>query len=493
MTSPDPGVDGTAADIDGVDDAGAVDAAAAALRSPGTSVSVLAVSRAGRVLAALSPDRCLPPASNAKLVTAGLALDRLGPEHRFETRLVADGDPADRELRGDLVLLGSGAPDLDTDDVATLADGMADRFDSIKKDLVLDGSVFTGPQLGPGWSWGDEQHGYGARSSAVALDRNRVTATLNVDGTGEHTSETDEASWVSMAPRSDCLTVDVTLDQGDEATLDARTDHDTGEIRVTGTVPAVGQPANGPAENDRTGTDRVEPDSVRDAPSATAPVPTPERHCGGVLERALAERGVTLDGRVRTANEPRTPGDSFAVTVRSAPVGVLVREMNVPSDNFVAAQLARTVAAEVGAESEASWEAWRGVVDDHLAALRGGRDCLRDGSGLSRYDRLSARTLVAHLQWAADRPWADRFFDSLPSPGEGTLESRLDGVDVRAKTGTLTGTRALSGVVVREGATDVLFCVLQYGLAEDDAGRDRQDRFVRALAGTGSQSETGSE
>jgi hypothetical protein len=33
MTSPDPGADGTAVDIDGVDDAGAVDAAAAARRS----------------------------------------------------------------------------------------------------------------------------------------------------------------------------------------------------------------------------------------------------------------------------------------------------------------------------------------------------------------------------------------------------------------------------------------------------------------------------
>nr|WP_049903915.1 D-alanyl-D-alanine carboxypeptidase [Halococcus agarilyticus] len=96
-------------------------------------------------------------------------------------------------------------------------------------------------------------------------------------------------------------------------------------------------------------------------------------------------------------------------------VGDLVRGMNVPADNFVAAQLARTVASEVseacgaGGTGEASWDGWRGVVDDHLAALGAGWDCLRDGSGLSRYDRLSARTLVAHLQWAADRSWGIGF------------------------------------------------------------------------------------
>lgn len=485
MTSPDIG--DSANTLDAVDDA------TAALRPPGTSVSVLAVSRDGRVLATASSNRCLPPASNAKLVTAGLALDHLGPDYRFETRLVADGAVANQELRGNLVLVGSGAPDFDTEDVAMLADGVADRLDRIAGDLVLDGSGFSGPQLGPGWSWGDEQHGYGARSSAVALERNRVTATLDVDSIDENPTETDGSSWISVAPRSDALAVDVALDRGDEATLDARTDHDTGVISVSGTVSAADQAADGTTENDRIETNPEEHDSATtEAPSATAPVVMPERHCGSVLKRALADRGVTIDGRVRMTDEPQSLDNSFVITVRSAPVGDLVREMNVPSDNFVAAQLARTVAAEVGAESEASWDAWHDVVNDHLALLGARRDCLRDGSGLSRYDRLSARTLVTHLQWAADRPWVDCFFDSLPSSDEGTLTSRLNGVDVRAKTGTLTGTRALSGVVGREGATDVLFCVLQYGLTDNDEGRDHQDRFVRALAETGSESETGS-
>lgn len=481
MISPDPGVDDTAN----------IDAATAALRPPGTSVSVLAVSRDGRMLAAASPDRCLPPASNAKLVTAGLALDRLGPDYRFETRLRADGDRVEREHQGDLVLVGTGAPDFDTDDVTTLADGVADRFDSVEGDLVLDGTVFSGSQLGPGWSWDDEQHGYGARSSAVVLERNRVTVTLDPTAVGGDPTENDGASCVSVVPRSAALSIDVTLDRGDEATLDARTDHDTGTIHVSGTVPTVAdRSGGGSAKNDRTEVERTRTDSATsETLSATAPVPTSERHCGNVLERALAERGVTIDGRVRVADEPRHFDDSFAVVVRSAPVIDLIREMNVPSDNFVAAQLARTVAAEAGEENEASWEAWRGVVGDHLTALGAGRDCLRDGSGLSRYNRLSAQTLVTHLQWVDDQPWADRFFGSLPTPGEGTLESRLDGVDVRAKTGTLTGTRALSGIVAREGVTDVLFCVLQYGLTEDDSC-NRQNRFVRALAETKVESET---
>ena len=63
-----------------------------------------------------------PAASTLKLATAIAALDRLGAEHRFATRVLATGtiDPAGR-LAGDLVLQGGGDPLLDLDGLMTLA------------------------------------------------------------------------------------------------------------------------------------------------------------------------------------------------------------------------------------------------------------------------------------------------------------------------------------------------------------------------------------
>lgn len=59
----------------------------------------------GAPLYALNEDRLLLPASNLKLFTFALALDRLGPEYRFSTRVLL-------ERSGDLVLVGSGDPSL---------------------------------------------------------------------------------------------------------------------------------------------------------------------------------------------------------------------------------------------------------------------------------------------------------------------------------------------------------------------------------------------
>ncbi len=58
-------------------------------------------------LARIGADRALAPASTLKLLTATAALNRLGPDHRFTTRVLADG-------AGSVVLVGGGDPLLAT-------------------------------------------------------------------------------------------------------------------------------------------------------------------------------------------------------------------------------------------------------------------------------------------------------------------------------------------------------------------------------------------
>jgi D-alanyl-D-alanine carboxypeptidase/D-alanyl-D-alanine-endopeptidase (penicillin-binding protein 4) len=80
------------------------------------------------------------PASVQKLVTTAPALDRLGPEARFETAVLADGSVAEGTLDGDLYLRGSGDP--------TFGSGALDRLAG----LVAD----TGLERVSGRVWGDE-------------------------------------------------------------------------------------------------------------------------------------------------------------------------------------------------------------------------------------------------------------------------------------------------------------------------------------------------
>ncbi|UPV76029.1 D-alanyl-D-alanine carboxypeptidase/D-alanyl-D-alanine-endopeptidase [Halorussus limi] len=407
----------------------------------------------GEVLASADPDRALTPASNTKLVTAALALDELGPAYTFETRVAGRGSVRDDRLDGDLVLRGSGAPDLTREDLTDLAEAVAEEASAVAGDLLLDGSRFAGGRYAPGWTVGDRRHAYGAPSSALALSGNTVEV---------RASDPDESGEfrVSVAPDSPEIAVETDLGaaEGDDAAFEVFTDPDTGAVRVEGSLPA--------------GADRTE----------RAPVVRPERHCGLVFRDALEAAGVTVEGEVRAAESGETPArEAFSRAVESAPVADLLRAMNVPSDNFVAEQLARTVAAE--RDGEGSWERWESLATDFLGDCGAVACRLRDGSGLSRYNLVTARGMVGLLARADDAPWADAFFDSLPAPGEGTLSSRLDGVDgLRAKTGTVTGTSALSGVVRREEESDVFFSAVYGGLTvEADEARRRQDEFVRGL------------
>ena len=82
-------------------------------------------------------------------------------------------------------------------------------------------------------------------------------------------------------------------------------------------------------------------------------------------------------------------------------------------------------------------------------APRAGYD-IRDGSGMSIYNRLSPRAVVALLVWANDQEWGDAWEETFAVAGEdGTLENRFLGSPLsgklHAKTGTLYGANGLSG------------------------------------------------
>jgi D-alanyl-D-alanine carboxypeptidase/D-alanyl-D-alanine-endopeptidase (penicillin-binding protein 4) len=66
----------------------------------------------GRVVASIRSEKQRAPASVQKLLTAAAALDRLGPDYRFETSVLAAAQPVEGVLTGDLYLRGSGDPSL---------------------------------------------------------------------------------------------------------------------------------------------------------------------------------------------------------------------------------------------------------------------------------------------------------------------------------------------------------------------------------------------
>jgi D-alanyl-D-alanine carboxypeptidase/D-alanyl-D-alanine-endopeptidase (penicillin-binding protein 4) len=211
-------------------------------------------------------------------------------------------------------------------------------------------------------------------------------------------------------------------------------------------------------------------------------------------------------------------GASLLTEVRSAPVSLLLRAQNKPSDNFFAEMLTKGLAVGrgPGRPERASTDPFptpptpapRGApaaepapapdppsaatlaagtrIAKRFAQRLGAAPQLVDGSGLSRADRASPRSVVRLLDRMRARPDFRVFRDSLPIAGrDGTLDHRMRHGAARgrcrAKTGSLIGVSALSGYCATRGGRTVVFSFLMNRVNVLGA-RKLQDRMANAIA-----------
>ena len=201
------------------------------------------------------------------------------------------------------------------------------------------------------------------------------------------------------------------------------------------------------------------------------------------FRRALAAEGIAVAGAA--GKGAAATGAPRVASVWSSSMALIVARMNRVSDNFTAEMLLKLLGrAEVNrGTSPAGAAVVRRELAERGVPLAGVR--IVDGSGLSRYDRLTARAIGALLVsvWS-DVAIQQPFFSSLPVAGvSGTLEDRLERPPargrVRAKTGTTSRASALSGYVGRR----YVFSILQNGdPIPSRSARAGQDRFAQIIA-----------
>lgn len=210
---------------------------------------------------------------------------------------------------------------------------------------------------------------------------------------------------------------------------------------------------------------RIQPTTVDSRRSLT-----PALDAGRALAGALGVDPAT----VTTA--PGPAGGQQLASVQSAPLMERLREMMNASDNVMAECIGREVAAAMHRP-----QSFAGAVDAVTARLSAAKismtgATLLDSSGLSVEDRLTATTLDEVVGTAAgpNEPALRPLLDLLPiAGGSGTLSDRFLDPDnsrsaagwLRAKTGSLTGTNALAGVV-----TDANGRVLTFAFISNNAG-----------------------
>lgn len=139
----------------------------------GTVAFAVADARTGKWLECQNEQTGTPPASTAKAITALYALDALGPDHQFQTQLVATGGIVNGQVEGDLILRGGGDPTLDTNTLADMAAQLkAAGIIGVKGAFkVFEASLPVLRQIDPEQP---DHLGYNPGVSGLALNFNRV-------------------------------------------------------------------------------------------------------------------------------------------------------------------------------------------------------------------------------------------------------------------------------------------------------------------------------
>ncbi len=426
-----------------VAEAAAVRAAAPDVRRYHTGVSgwILADLDTGAVVDAHEADRPFAPASVAKLPTAFFALDRLGPEHRFETRLMATGPVRDGRIEGDLILAGGGDPELDSDDLMALASALAGQgVRQAAGRFVVDGSA--GPHLEAISESQPVEAAYNPALSGLSLNFNRVR--LKWDARG----------------KSRLLRLSATAEQ---------TDPEVSGVRV-----ALASTTNVPMFSYRqTDADefwQMNPSGFRGEGARWLPVRRPERYAGEVFRVLGGERGIAL-----AAAEPGTvpPGATTLAVHRSRELLPMLRAMLRHSTNITAELVGYAASRAGGAEvrtpagSAAAMNAWASQVAGFPLGDEGFR--LSNHSGLSTESRVSPRRLVELLTAVARREPASEAAGGLPeriamllkdySVAAKSVDLDYKNLDIAAKTGTMDYVRGLAGYIVTPSGRRFAFAI----------------------------------
>ena len=210
---------------------------------------------------------------------------------------------------------------------------------------------------------------------------------------------------------------------------------------------------------------------------------SPELAAARALKAKLRQGGIRVKGGIGHGHlSEHALGRRPLAKVRSPEVSALVTATNRPSNNFYAEMLLK----RLGAGSRATGTTGRGArLAERFSAKLGASARMENGSGLSRDNRASPKSVGQLLRAMSRRPEYLAFRKSLPVAGhQGTLAHRMRGSaadgECRAKTGTINSVSALSGYC-HAGHGLVAFSILMNSV-DVSLAQDAQDEMTAMIA-----------
>ena len=408
-----------------------------------------------RMVYAINPEKLFVAASTTKLLTEGTALQLLGADHRFRTRVYRTARVTNATLAGDLVLVAAGDLNLSG---RLRANGNELAFENV--DHAYDGSPHT--RAVPG----DPLAAIRALAAQVAsAGIRRIEGRVLVDVSLFPEGERELGTGVVISPIvvNDNV-VDLTIGPGGRpgAPAAVTVSPATGYVRFVNEA-TTGAPGSRPRI--RWSSDVAGPDGSRvvtiagTVPAAQAPilyayaVPEPSRFAQVAFIEALRERGVSAALSAATVQQAfrGTPAaytsDNLVAEHVSAPLSEEVKVTLKVSQNLHASAMPFILKATLapGDTARTGFDLEREYLQRAGLDLGGAQQS--DGAGGDA--RFSPAFMVSVLAHMAKQPSVPLFLRALPVLGrDGTLWNVQTAAPaaghVQAKTGTLGGYDALN-------------------------------------------------
>ncbi|MCL1124270.1 D-alanyl-D-alanine carboxypeptidase/D-alanyl-D-alanine endopeptidase [Shewanella surugensis] len=382
------------------------------------------------------------PASTMKLLTAVATSSYLGPKFTFKTRIYSDAPIVKGIIEGDLFIAFSGDPSFTKQDLFILLQKLKTQgLNKITGNLYLLGANEETLHA-PGWAWEDLTMCYASPISQYAINQNCIKATLlpspTTASSGLTFNENEPISITTAATFSpqnkDCELNLISLPNN--------------QFHITGCF--------------------SNPKGVK----LQIAVSDPLIYAKQTLKQLMSSLAIQLNGQLINKQQDMNKL-SLLVTHQSKPLSQLLNTLLLKSDNFIADSLIK----KMGQNTQGKNALKQGIVilREELNSL--GIDLTHativDGSGLSRYNLLSASQLASILHLISTDSRFKYLLDSLPISGvKGTLSHRY-GFDkkpikqhVIAKTGTLKGVNNLAGFIKTDTGKLLLFVSLENGISE---------------------------
>lgn len=380
------------------------------------------------------------PASTLKVVTAVASLDTLGKDYFFSTKLY-------KSTNNDLYLKLGADPLLKSSDLKQLIETAKQKNIISPKTIYIDNSIFDTVEWGEGWQWDDDLNPLMPRFSAYNLDGNLINIEITPRGKG--------APNIIVKPFYPVTIMNL-----------IKSSSDANKIKLSRN--------NSISPNIINATGNISKQTV-----IKLPVNNPQLYFNLRLQDAIRNRKMDYYNPIQIGYLPQTEIYLVDEITNSIDEGI---KLSLKTSNNLAAETIFKLAGGKFTNSTGTFENSLEMLKAYFEKMGLNAEDIKivDGSGVSKNNIMTSDFMTDFLIKLYKSENFEYLQQFLPTPGEGTLKNRMlyFKENMRAKTGTLSDTSAITGYIKTKSGKNYVFNIMIQDAKTSEADKKNIEELI---------------